>query len=164
VTDPTTGGGPGPTATCPWCSATIPAAVATCPSCGAALGAAAEDAADAIPGVTTIDPITAARKPIKPPNRLVSWLAGDLDPLPEPQPSLTVRPATGQGGGAPLAGTGPESYAPPSAEVRREMARLELEAIRAELEAAGPEATPPGDSAEPEGGEGRGQDEGAAPA
>jgi zinc-ribbon domain len=163
VTDPTTGGVPDSAARCPWCSAEITPGVTTCPSCGAALSGAAEDDRDAIPGVTTIDPITAARKPVKQPNRLVSWLAGDLDPLPGPDPTLALHATVpGTLPPAPLDGAGPESYAPPSAEVRREMARLELEAIRAELESAAPEAAPPGEAgpAEPT----AAQDEGGSPA
>jgi hypothetical protein len=143
VTDPTTGGGPDPER-CPWCSSVVRAGATTCPSCGAALGGAPAEDGPEIPGVTSLDPIAAARKPIKQPNRLVSWLAGDIDPLPGPDPTLPLRSAGGQ---APLAGTGPESYAPPSADVRREMARLELEAIKAELEANAPEAAPPGGAA-----------------
>jgi hypothetical protein len=107
------------------------------------------EAEPAIPGVTSIDPITAARKPIKPPNRLVSWLAGDLEPLPDADPLLALGMTPPAGGGQALTGAGPESLAPPSAEVRREMARLELEAIKAELEANGPEAEPPGTTPEP---------------
>lgn len=139
MTDPTTGGVPDPQL-CPWCSSAVQKGATTCLSCGAALGGAvAADDAE-IPGVTSLDPITAARKPIQRPNRLVSWLAGDIDPLPGPDPTLPLRPDAGR---APLAGAGPESYAPPSADVRREMARLELEAIKAELEANAPEAEPP---------------------
>lgn len=143
MTDPTTGGGPDPEARCPWCSTVLPAGATTCPSCGAAVTGAASSDDAAIPGVTSIDPVTAARKPIKQPNRLVSWLAGDLDPLPEPDPLLAVRTPVTNAGTQPLAAAGPDSLAPPSAEVRLEMARLELEAIKAELEASAPEAEPP---------------------
>ena len=153
MTDPTTGGGPDPEAQeprCPWCSTALPAGSETCPNCGAAVTPAAHAADDAaIPGVTSVDPITAARKPINRPNRIVSWLAGDLDPLPDPDPLLALGMAPSAASTPALGGAGPDSYAPPSAEVRREMARLELEAIKAELEASAPEAEPPGTTPEP---------------
>ena len=48
----------GETATCPWCSATVPVEAVTCPSCGASL----RDAADGdIPGVTQLDPAAVIR-------------------------------------------------------------------------------------------------------
>lgn len=156
VTDPA-GGVPDPDLRCPWCSATINAGAPTCPSCGAALTVpAAEDTA--IPGVTSLDPGVTGRRPPPRPNRLVSWLAGDLDPLPGPDPTLPLRPAAA-GAAAPVGAAGPESFAPPSAEVRREMARLELEAIQAELQANAPEAEPPSSPPSP-----RSPDEGDASA
>jgi hypothetical protein len=101
----------GDTATCPWCSATVPVEAATCPSCGAQLRDAAEGE---ILGVTQIDPaaVVRAAKPIKA-GRLVSWLGGDSA-------------ADEESGG---------KVEPPSEAVRREMLRLELAAIDAEIEA-----------------------------
>jgi hypothetical protein len=119
----------------------VPAGATTCPSCGAALQSDAEDDAS-IPGVTEIDPVTAARKPIARPNRLVSWLAGDVDPLPPPNPIPVDRLSQAVPSGAALEGVGQASYAPPSEAVRREMARLELDAIKAELEAQSGETLP----------------------
>ena len=112
----------------------------------------ADDAS--IPGVTTIDPSTPARRAIARPNRLVRFIAGDLDPLPPAAPTIPVRPT---GGSAPggvesvLDGAGPASIAPPSEAVRREMARLELEAIKAELEAQTGEVVPEGEARKAEG-------------
>jgi len=133
VTDPA-GGDPGSEPRCPWCSSVVPSAATTCPSCGAALKEPAAGEEPAIPGVTSVDPATPARRPIARPNRLVRLIAGDLDePLPAAPiriPGPTAVPASDVFDGA-----GPASVAPPSAEVRREMARIELEAIKAELEA-----------------------------
>jgi hypothetical protein len=101
------------------------------------LGEARDEAA--IPGVTRVDPVIATRKPLPQPNRIVRWLAGDVDPLPaSPPPTVTTDAATGR---LVLETASGASFAPPSDAVRREMARLELEAIRAELEANAPEAT-----------------------
>jgi hypothetical protein len=111
--------------------------------------------------VTELDPQTAARKPIARPNRLVSWLAGDLDPLPPfapaaaPADAAVVPPLPVE---AVLEGASEASYAPPSQEVRREMARLELEAIKAELEAQAGEVPVSGVP----GSEGQAQQEGEA--
>jgi hypothetical protein len=104
------------TTTCPWCSATVPAAAVTCPSCGASL----RDAADGeVAGVTQIDPQAIARVRRIKPRRLTSWLTGDGSI--EDESGGTVEP--------------------PSEEVRREMLRLELAAIDAELEAKVQQAT-----------------------
>ena len=107
------GASPGETVTCPWCSATVSATASTCPSCGAAL----RDSADGdVLGVTSIDPTAYSRlRRIKPRgNRITKWLTGGDDVLEE------------ESGG---------SVAPPSAEVKREMLRLELAALNAEIEA-----------------------------
>lgn len=106
----------GETVTCPWCSATVPAASATCPSCGAQLREAAEG--DVL-GVTQIDPAAVSRASrVKPRGRLTSWLTGDS-------------PAEQEAGG---------KIEPPSADVKREMLKLELAAIDAELEAKAAQA------------------------
>ena len=112
MTDPTT-------LHCPWCSAELPAAgLAVCPSCGATL-ASASGAEPDIKGVTSLDPmaIIQARADVgRPRNRLLSFITGET---PVDQDELDS----------------PESLAPPSTDVRREMLRLELEAERADLEA-----------------------------
>ena len=122
----------GETATCPWCSATVPVEAATCPSCGASL----RDAADGdVLGVTSIDPTAVMKsKRIKPRGSITSWLSGDTTSSSDDS-GLKVEP--------------------PSEEVRKEMLRLELAAIDAEIEAkrAAAEAQralpPDADTAEP---------------
>jgi ssDNA-binding Zn-finger/Zn-ribbon topoisomerase 1 len=97
------------TATCPWCSATVPVTAVKCPSCGASL----RDAADGeVAGVTQIDPAAIARVRRIKPRRLTSWLTGDGS-------------VDDESGG---------TVEPPTEEVRREMLRIELAAIDAELE------------------------------
>jgi hypothetical protein len=102
----------GPTTTCPWCSADVPAASATCPSCGASLSDAATGD---IAGLTQIDPAAVSRASRIKPGRLASWLGAEA---PADAPDLGGR------------------VEPPSREVREEMLRLELAALDAELEAA----------------------------
>jgi hypothetical protein len=98
------------TATCPWCSATVPVEASTCPSCGASLRDAAEGE---VLGVTQVDPAAVVRtKGIKT-RRLASWLGAD--PQDDEESAGKVEP--------------------PTDEVRQEMLRLELAAIDAELEA-----------------------------
>lgn len=98
------------TATCPWCSATVPVAATTCPSCGAAL----RDAASGdIAGVTQIDPSAVLRTKRIKSRGLAAWLVGERE---------EEEPSTGK-------------VEPPSDAVLREMRRLELEAIAAELDA-----------------------------
>lgn len=107
-------------ATCPWCSAPVPSADATvCPSCSATLVSEGELQ---LPGVTALDAeaIVRAAREIRAPrrrSRLLSWLSGDDD---EDEPE----------GSAP-----PGSIEPPSADVRREMLRLQLAAEVANLQA-----------------------------
>jgi hypothetical protein len=126
-------------ARCPWCSSAVAAGATLCPTCGAALANDAQSEAS-IPGVTQIDPASAPPRTLARPNRLVSWLAGDLDPLPPASPLPGTTPDVSPTA-ALLEGVGQASYAPPSRAVRREMARLELDAIKAELEARRGEAT-----------------------
>jgi ribosomal protein L40E len=102
--------------TCPWCSASVPAAAATCPSCGAQLRDAAEGD---ILGVTQIDPSAVSRVRRVKPRRLTAWLTGET-PMEED--------ATGG------------KVEPPSEDVRREMLKMELAAIDAELEAKAAQA------------------------
>jgi len=106
----------GESSTCPWCSATVPAAAATCPSCGASL----RDAADGdILGVTQIDPAAVSRASRIKPGRIATWLGAEAT---AESPDLGGR------------------IEPPSKEVREEMLRLELAAIDAELEAKATQA------------------------
>jgi hypothetical protein len=104
--------------TCPWCSASYNGDPETCPSCGAAL--AVDPATDtSLPGLTAIDAaaIVRAKTPVaRPRNRILSWISGEY---PDEVPSATEAGA----------------LAPPDAEVRREMLRLELEAEVANLQA-----------------------------
>jgi hypothetical protein len=101
----------GASATCPWCSASIPVAAATCPSCGAQL----RDAVDGeVLGVTQIDPAAVSRAARIKPGRIATWLGAER----------TDEPVD-------LGG----KIEPPSREVREEMLRLELAAIDAEIEA-----------------------------
>jgi hypothetical protein len=103
----------GESASCSWCSATVPAEAAACPSCGAAL----RDAVDGdVLGVTQVDLAAASRiaRMTKQPGRLAVWLGAERT---AENPELVGR------------------IEPPSDEVRKEMRRLELAAIDAEIEA-----------------------------
>jgi hypothetical protein len=107
----------------------VPVEAATCPSCGASLREATEGE---VLGVTQIDPSAVSRIRRVKPRRFTSWLTGET-------------PVEDEVGG---------KVEPPSAEVRREMLRLELAAIDAELEAkatlaAAQRDLPPEDAAEP---------------
>jgi len=119
----------GETTTCPWCSATVPVEATTCPSCGAQLRETTEG--DVL-GVTQIDPSAASRVRRVKPRRLTSWITGD-SPADEEEAGGKVEP--------------------PSADVKREMLKMELAAIDAELEARSAQAAAnrelPPDAAEP---------------
>jgi hypothetical protein len=120
----------GESSTCPWCSATVTTQAATCPSCGASLREAAEGD---ILGVTQIDPSAVSRIRRVKPRRITSWLTGD-SPVEDEETGGKIEP--------------------PSAEVRREMLKLELAAIDAELEAKAAQAAanrelPPEERPEP---------------
>jgi hypothetical protein len=120
---------------CPWCSARYEGTPTDCPSCGATLaGDAALDSS--LPGLTAIDAaaIVRSREPAKRGrNRLLSWISGEY---PE-EPGTKVDPG---------------ALAPPDADVRREILRLELEAevanLQAEADALRAEATAEGRSPE----------------
>jgi RNA polymerase subunit RPABC4/transcription elongation factor Spt4 len=107
----------GETATCPWCSATVPVEATTCPSCGASL----RDAVDGdILGVTQVDPAAVAKaKRVRSPRDIAAFL-GVGDGPPEEEPMGKVEPI--------------------SDEVRQEMLRLKLAALDAEIEAKSKEA------------------------
>lgn len=108
----------GLTASCPWCSESLPAPdAAECPSCGAHLGG--DDEVGEVPGVTAIDPALArvAAAPRRVKRTFGSLLVSDDDEI--PPPTEAEMPA----------------LARPDAEVRREMLRLELEARLAALQA-----------------------------
>ena len=118
MAEPTTDAQP-PVFRCQWCSAPLPAGdLETCPSCGATL--TSSPLADQLPGVTTLDTeaILRARSAVaRPRSRLLSFITGETDE------------------GTAEAAASAESLAPPSADVRREMLRLELAAEVADLEA-----------------------------
>jgi hypothetical protein len=106
---------------CMWCSAELPSDhETTCPTCGATLIGEGDNQ---VPGVTAIDAeaIIRAGRDAKPRqrSRLMSWISGEYPEDEAPAP--------------------PGSLDPPSADVRREMLRLELEAqvanAQAEVEA-----------------------------
>ena len=106
---------------CMWCSAVLPSAhETTCPSCGATLVGEGEAA---VPGLTAIDADAILRNAragsrTRPRGgRLLSWISGEYDESAEE------------------AAPTPGSLAPPPAEVRREMLRLELEAQVANAQA-----------------------------
>jgi hypothetical protein len=98
----------------------------TCPSCGATL---LGDGDTSVPGLTAIDAeaiLRSARaQKAKPRSRLLGWISGEYDD----DGSTTAAPG---------------SLAPPPADVRREMLRLELEAqvanAQAEVEAMAADA------------------------
>jgi hypothetical protein len=106
-----------PVSRCPWCSAALPSAtLATCPSCGATLRG---DGDAQLPGVTTLDTdaiLRAKASVSRPRNRFLSFITGEVDE-----------------GGTTVAD--PDSIAPPSDAVLREMRRIELAAEVANLEA-----------------------------
>ncbi len=109
-----------PTPRCPWCSAELPAGdLESCPSCKATLSSPSGAEPD-IKGVTSLDPlaiIQARAEVARPRNRIMSFITGDVP----------------TGPGDPAANA--SSFAPPPADVRREMRRLEIEAEVADLEA-----------------------------
>jgi len=111
-------------ARCTWCSAVLPdPAAATCPSCGATLIGDGETAG--VPGLTSIDADAILRNArgtgrTKPRSGILGWISGEY---PVDESAVAT----------------PESLAQPTADVRREMLRLELEAqvanAQAEVEA-----------------------------
>ena len=115
--DDATNGTSTPLPRCMWCSAVLPSnSEVNCPTCGATLIGEGDNQ---VPGVTAIDAeaIIRAGRDAKPRqrSRLMSWLSGEYPEEDEPAP--------------------PGSLEPPSADVRREMLRLELEAEVANLQA-----------------------------
>ena len=99
---------------CPWCSAELGAAdVDRCPSCGANLHA---DPAAEAPGLTRVDleAILRARAPAAPARGFIGWLSGEVAVPDEPPVEHDV-------------------IAPPPADVRAEMLRLELAAREADV-------------------------------
>ncbi|MCU0478574.1 MAG: hypothetical protein MUE92_07545 [Chloroflexi bacterium] len=110
------GATPGP-AICPWCSAALPVPDASvCPACQAHL---IEEQGVEIPGVTTVYPglLASAAAPRKVKRTFGSLLVGEDNEI--PPPTEAELPA----------------LAPPDADVRREMLRLELDARLASLQA-----------------------------
>jgi hypothetical protein len=117
--DEATTGGSTPAPRCNWCSAPLPSDhEVTCPTCGATL---LGDGDTSVPGLTAIDAEAILRNAraakAKPRSRLLGWISGDYD-----DETSGMKPAPG-------------SLAPPPADVRREMLRLELEAQVANAQA-----------------------------
>lgn len=115
--DDATTGASTPLPRCMWCSAELPSDhETTCPTCGATLIGEGDNQ---VPGVTAIDAeaIIRAGRDAKPRqrSRLLSWISGEYQEDEVPAP--------------------PGSLEPPSADVRREILRLELEAQVANLQA-----------------------------
>ena len=116
--------------TCMWCTAALPVAdAARCPTCGALLQPI--DVDPDLPGLTTVsDNARAARVRLELAGRLAT---GDpaLAPVGSDPDLVAIQslrsPADLFGGHEP-----PESYAPPSAEVRSQMRRILWEAIEAD--------------------------------
>jgi hypothetical protein len=116
--DDVTPGGSVPAPRCNWCSAVLPSDHETvCPSCGATL---IGDGEAAVPGLTAIDAEAILRSAraakTKSRSRLLGWISGEVDD----DSTSTARPG---------------SLAPPPADVRREILRLELEAQVANAQA-----------------------------
>jgi len=117
--DDATTGGSQPAPHCNWCSAPLPSDhEEVCPSCGATL---LGDGDTSVPGLTAIDAEAILRSAraakTKPRSRLLGWISGEYD-----EEATDTAAAPG-------------SLAPPSADVRREMLRLELEAQVANAQA-----------------------------
>ena len=131
----------GPEVECPWCSAPTAPGTDRCPNCGAALVPLVPADADPIPGVTTIDPglrayaEKVARKK-KRPGLLSLIMDNSQDRIFAPSADDVDRAVV----------------APPSAEVRAEMERLDREIAASRLPGDAPipppDASPP-DSAPP---------------
>lgn len=120
MVDPIDGSGSSATATsrCPWCSAELPdPAALTCPSCQANVAGGPEPQ---VPGLTALDlERLAFRRSTTPKrSRLLSWISGDSDYADANEPVAA-----------------PGSLAPPPADVRREMFRIETAALIADLAA-----------------------------
>src|SRR5260221_1189021 len=101
---------PAATSRCPWCSTSVPAGTEVCPSCGAALIASADGG---VPGLTAIDAeaVLRSRSQQKSRGGLLGFLSGETgDTVDAPSESELA------------------SLAPPDANVRMEMLRLEIEA------------------------------------
>lgn len=112
-------GGSTPIPHCNWCSAPLPSDhEEVCPSCGATL---LGDGDTSVPGLTAIDAEAILRSAraakAKPRSRLLGWISGEYD-----DESSGTTPTPG-------------SLAPPPADVRREMLRLELQAQVANAQA-----------------------------
>ena len=111
MTDQTTGS----ETRCPWCSAVLPDAAADkCPACGAQL-VTASGAEPNLPGVTTLDAeaiLRARGEASRSRGGILSFLTGGTD--------------------VPDSGGFSSAIAPPAADVRREMLRLERAAAQAD--------------------------------
>jgi hypothetical protein len=149
---------------CPWCSTPLPAPDAeTCPSCGANL--ASEEEVE-LPGVTSIDPLTALRARSqarsRPRRNVLGWITGESELTPTYGDPMAAIPPTilPPGAGRPPTSVdgppSPDALALPDARVRREILRMELGSVGLELREHDDD---PGDGI----GEGDGGDQGGAP-
>jgi len=102
---------------CAWCSTESPAGTVGCPSCGASLVATADSS---VPGLTAIDAaaVLRARNPQKARGGILGFLSGETGDTVEVPSEAEL-----------------ERLAPPDADVRMEILKLELEAARGRLEA-----------------------------
>ena len=102
---------------CPWCSTESPAGTLACPSCGASLVATGDSS---VPGLTAIDAaaVLRARNPQKGRGGILGFLSGETGDSVEVPSEAEL-----------------ERLAPPDADVRMEIMKLELEAARGRLAA-----------------------------
>jgi hypothetical protein len=122
---------------CPWCSASIAVGATVCPGCHASFGGAAVDSL-AIPGLTEVEPALRAysvgtRNPKKRPSILRMMFNDDS----VPQSGSAVAPSE------------TAALQPPSAAIKAEMARLDLEIALSQLHATGDEPHEPKEPAAP---------------
>jgi len=102
---------------CSWCSTESPAGTLACPSCGASLVATGDSS---VPGLTAIDAaaVLRARNPQKGRGGILGFLSGETGDSVEVPSEAEL-----------------ERLAPPDADVRMEIMKLELEAARGRLAA-----------------------------
>jgi hypothetical protein len=122
---------------CPWCSAPIAVGATVCPGCNAHFGGSAVDGL-AIPGVTEIEPaLRAYAGGTKDPKRRPSILRMMFSDDSVPQPADATAPSEAA------------ALQPPSAAIKAEMARLDLEIALSHLHTAGDEPHEPEEPAAP---------------
>jgi hypothetical protein len=126
---------------CPWCSSRLPEPDAkTCSSCGANL--VSEEEVE-LPGVTSIDPLTALRARSqarsRPRRDVLGWITGESELTPTYQdpmaaiPPAILPPGTGRPPTPVDDPPSPDALALPDARVRREILRMELGSVGLDL-------------------------------